>query len=219
MKYFALLAAIICVSFAMTAMADDAAPAAEPAAEDTATPPALPSLEDQVSYTIGARIAATLQSPDMPMTLNPDMVAQGVKDALSKQPLLLTDAQMDDAMGQFSQLMQQSMAEADARQAEQAKEFLMANAEKEGVITTDSGLQYEVIEAGTGPKPTATDTVKVHYRGTLVDGTEFDSSYKRGEPAVFGVSQVIPGWTEALQLMPTGSKWRLVIPPDLGYGS
>ncbi len=100
-----------------------------------------------------------------------------------------------------------------------ATAFLAQNKAKEGVTTTASGLQYEVLTAGTGPKPSAEDTVEVHYRGTLVDGTEFDSSYSRGETVTFGVGQVIPGWTEALQLMPKGSKWKLVIPPELAYGA
>jgi FKBP-type peptidyl-prolyl cis-trans isomerase len=97
--------------------------------------------------------------------------------------------------------------------------FLAQNKAKEGVVTTASGLQYEVLTAGTGPRPGAEDTVEVHYRGTLVDGTEFDSSYSRGESVTFGVGQVIPGWTEALQLMPKGSKWKLAIPPELAYGA
>src|SRR6202008_718107 len=96
--------------------------------------------------------------------------------------------------------------------------FLAANREKPGVIALPSGLQYKIVQAGTGPKPTAADTVVCNYRGTLVDGTEFDSSYKRGQPASFPVGQVIKGWTEALQLMPVGSKWQLSIPPDLAYG-
>ena len=100
-----------------------------------------------------------------------------------------------------------------------ATAFLAENAAKEGVVVTDSGLQYEVVTAGDGPKPGPEDTVEVHYRGTLLDGTEFDSSYARGETVTFGVGQVIPGWTEALQLMPVGSKYKLVIPPELGYGA
>ena len=97
--------------------------------------------------------------------------------------------------------------------------FLAENAAREGVVVTESGLQYEILEAGEGAKPGPEDTVEVHYRGTLVDGTEFDSSYSRGETVTFGVGQVIAGWTEALQLMPVGSKWKLAIPPELGYGA
>ena len=118
------------------------------------------------------------------------------------------------------------MAEQQAAQAELAEAnaaagaaYLAENGAKEGVVTTDSGLQYEILTAGEGPKPTAEDTVEVHYTGTLVDGTEFDSSYGRGETVSFGVGQVIPGWTEALQLMPVGSKWKLAIPSDLAYGA
>ena len=100
----------------------------------------------------------------------------------------------------------------------EGEEFLAKNKEKEGVKTTDSGLQYEIIKEGTGPKPKETDKVKVDYTGTLIDGTVFDSSVQRGQPATFGVNQVIPGWTEALEMMPVGSKWKIYIPSDLGYG-
>jgi FKBP-type peptidyl-prolyl cis-trans isomerase len=101
---------------------------------------------------------------------------------------------------------------------QEGQQFLAANKSKEGVITLPSGLQYKILQEGTGPKPAATDTVTVNYRGTLINGTEFDSSYKRNEPATFGVNQVIKGWTEALQLMPVGSKWQLFIPSELAYG-
>jgi len=109
----------------------------------------------------------------------------------------------------------QVAAEANKKQGD---EFLAANKAKEGVVTLPSGLQYKVLQQGTGPKPTATDSVVCNYRGTLVDGTEFDGSYKRGQPATFPVSQVVKGWTEALQLMPIGSKWQLFVPADLAYG-
>jgi len=135
-----------------------------------------------------------------------------------------------DANGLIESTAQKAQAEAQALQEEGLKAqhqesiaagdaFMAENAKKEGVVTLPSGLQYEVIKAGNGAIPADTDQVKVHYHGTLIDGTVFDSSVERGEPATFGVTQVIPGWTEALKLMPVGSKWRLVIPYDLAYGS
>jgi FKBP-type peptidyl-prolyl cis-trans isomerase len=116
---------------------------------------------------------------------------------------------------------EQASAQAAIGEANQvaAEAFLAENATKEGVVVAESGLQYEILEAGEGPKPTLEDSVEVHYRGTLIDGTEFDSSYGRNQTVTFGVGQVIAGWTEALQLMPVGSKWKLVIPPELGYGA
>jgi FKBP-type peptidyl-prolyl cis-trans isomerase len=122
---------------------------------------------------------------------------------------------------QEKMVAEQQLAQAALGEANQAAAtaFLEENKAREGVTVTESGLQYEVLEAGDGPRPGAEDTVEVHYRGTLVDGTEFDSSYSRGETVTFGVGQVIPGWTEALQLMPVGSRWKLAIPPELGYGA
>jgi FKBP-type peptidyl-prolyl cis-trans isomerase len=129
---------------------------------------------------------------------------------------------MEQTLGALQREMQAKQQERNAalgaKAAKEGEAYLAANAAKEGVVTLPSGLQYKVLTAGTGKKPAATDTVVVHYRGTLTDGTEFDSSYKRNQPAKFKVNQVIPGWTEALQLMPVGSKWQLVIPAKLAYG-
>ena len=177
--------------------------------------------KDKQSYAIGENIGHSLKSDGL--DVDPNIVAQGLKDAMTGAKSQMSDAEMQDAMGK---LRAQAMArkQAEMQQAGEAnkkagEQFLAANKAKEGVVTLPSGLQYKILTAGTGSKPAATDTVTVNYRGTLVDGTEFDSSYKRGEPATFGVNQVIKGWTEALQLMPVGSKWQLVLPPDLAYGS
>ena len=150
------------------------------------------------------------------------IVLRGLKDALAGGKLLLTD---DEARAALTQLQtdlrnkqMEKMKEAMDLNKKAGTEFLEANKAKEGVVTLPSGLQYKILTEGTGPKPTAADTVSCNYRGTLLDGTEFDSSYKRGQPVSFPVTGVIKGWTEALQLMPMGSKWELFIPSDLGYG-
>ena len=178
------------------------------------------SVAQQRSYAIGRNIGMNLKQQDL--QLDTEQLLKGMKDALGGQPSLLTDAEMEQTLGALQQEMQAKQqattAAAGAKAAKEGEAFLAANAAKPGVVTLPSGLQYKVLTAGTGKKPAATDTVVVHYRGTLTDGTEFDSSYKRNQPAKFKVNQVIPGWTEALQLMPVGSKWQLVIPAKLAYG-
>jgi FKBP-type peptidyl-prolyl cis-trans isomerase FklB len=180
----------------------------------------LKTLQDSISYAIGVDIANNLKS--QAVEINPDALGQGLKDQFSGGNVLLTEEQKAAAMAAF----QQSHMEAQMKKAHEAgetnkkkgDEFLAANKKDKDVVTLPSGLQYKVITMGTGRKPKASETVTVHYRGTLIDGTEFDSSFKRGEPATFPVGGVIKGWTEALQLMPVGSKWTLFIPPDLAYG-
>jgi len=171
------------------------------------------SAAQQRSYAIGRNIGMNLKQQDL--QLDTEQLLKGMKDALAGQPSLLTDAEMEQTL---RALQQERTAAAGAKAAKEGEAYLAANAAKPGVVTLPSGLQYKVLTAGTGKKPAATDTVVVHYRGTLTDGTEFDSSYKRNQPAKFKVNQVIPGWTEALQLMPVGSKWQLVIPAKLAYG-
>lgn len=148
--------------------------------------------------------------------LNPEELAAGIQDVLGGTETRYSNPEADG-------IIQNYMREIMERQFESNKtegaEFLAANGKKDGVVTTESGLQYEVIEAGSGNKPSATSQVTVHYHGTLIDGTVFDSSVQRGQPATFGVNQVIAGWTEALQLMPQGAKYRLYIPEDLAYGA
>ncbi|HAD03117.1 MAG: hypothetical protein A2091_06040 [Desulfuromonadales bacterium GWD2_61_12] len=180
----------------------------------------LKDLRDKVSYSIGMNIGADFKRQGI--DLDPDLIAQAIKDVIKGAPLLLTEAQVKEAITAYQKELEVKMeAKAKADLEKNAKEgaaFLAENGKKEGVKTLASGLQYKVLTPGTGKKPSAADTVSVHYRGTLIDGTEFDSSFKRNEPATFPVSGVIPGWTEALQLMEEGAKWQLVIPAALAYG-
>jgi FKBP-type peptidyl-prolyl cis-trans isomerase len=150
-----------------------------------------------------------------------NLIAQGMKDAAagSKTRLTQDEAQavLNEVQTEIKKQQQEKMKEAADKNKTEGEAFLTANKSKDGVVTLPSGLQYKILTAGTGPKPTASDSVKCNYKGTLIDGKEFDSSYKRGQPATFAVGQVIKGWTEALQLMPVGSKWQLFVPSSLGY--
>jgi FKBP-type peptidyl-prolyl cis-trans isomerase FklB len=183
-------------------------------------PLALVTDKDKQSYAIGLNVGKSLHRDSI--DVEPKFVLQGIQDALGDGKLLLTDDQIKTVMTELqTQVRQQQEAKRLALAESNKKEgaaFLAANATKEGVVTLPSGLQYKVLVAGTGPKPSATDSVVCNYRGTLLDNTEFDSSYKRGQPMTINVGGVIKGWTEALQLMPVGSKWQLFIPPDLAYG-
>ena len=172
------------------------------------------------SYSVGYQFGQNLKK--MHADLDAEVLSKGIEDAISGKESLLSEEEMGSSL---SNLRQKSMAAVQQELKEQAEKnlvegekFLTENKTKEGVKTTASGLQYKVIEKGEGPSPKVGDTVTVNYRGTLVDGTEFDSSYARGEPATFPLTGVIPGWTEALQMMKKGSKWELYIPPDLAYG-
>ncbi len=203
----------------------------------TAAKPRTPALltlktqKDKASYAVGLNVGKGLgaQLAQQSVDVDQAILLRGVKDALAGGKTLLTDDEVKSVLTQLQ-------AEVHSRQQEKMKveqekmkavsevnkkeglEFLVANKEKEGIVTLPSGLQYKVLAEGTGPKPAATDTVVCNYRGTLINGTEFDSSYKRGQPLSIQVNGVIKGWTEALQLMPVGSKWQLFIPSDLGYG-
>src|SRR6184192_3078682 len=177
-----------------------------------------PQLKDQkekVSYAIGMNIGLNLSRQKV--DISPDVLAAGLKDALAGKPQLTPD-QVKDVMAQFEKDMEQKQKQAGEKNKTEGAKFLEENKKKPGVKTTASGLEYKVEKEGTGSQPKATEMVTVNYRGTLVDGTEFDSSYKRGQPASFPVTGVIKGWTEALQLMPVGSKWQLFVPSDLAYG-
>jgi len=172
------------------------------------------------SYSVGYQFGQNLKK--LETDLDAEVLSAAIRDALSGKEARLSDEEMRAAVASLQEktmaAMQASMKEKAQKNLAEGEKFLAENKTKEGVKTTDSGLQYKVLEEGEGPSPKAGDTVTVHYRGTLVDGTEFDSSYQRGEPATFPLTGVIPGWTEALQLMKKGSKWVLYIPADLAYG-
>ena len=175
------------------------------------------SVETQASYGVGFQMGEQLKSNPFE-GLSLDAVLDGLSDAFNGQaPQIDTDT-LRAAFGEIHQRMQAAKAEQSKAFIEEGNAYLAKNAERKEVTVTDSGLQYEIIEAGDGDKPAADSTVRVHYHGTLIDGSVFDSSYKRGQPAEFPVNGVIRGWTEALQLMPVGSKWKLTIPYDLAYG-
>ena len=169
---------------------------------------------DKVSYALGLSIGNNFQNSGINDLQIEDFV-KGLKDILGGQTPEISYDEAKQVINDYFMKLQKEQFEINKKAGE---EFLNINKGKAGVVTLPSGLQYQVLQKGEGPKPTASDKVKCHYHGTLINGTVFDSSVQRGEPAVFGVSQVIPGWVEALQLMPVGSKWRLFIPSDLAYG-
>lgn len=181
---------------------------------------ALTTQKQKFSYALGMNLGQGMH--EQSVDVDPDIVARGMKDAASGAKPLLTEEEARQVMMEVRTQVQKAQQAKMQQEADTNKKagaaFLEANKSKPGVVTLPSGLQYKIITAGTGPKPTASDTVVCNYRGTLIDGKEFDSSYKRGQPATFPVSGVIKGWTEALQLMPVGSKWQLFIPSDLAYG-
>lgn len=183
-------------------------------------PLVLETEKDKASYAIGLNVGKGLHRDSI--DVEPKILLQGIEDALADGKLLLTDDEIKTVLADLQNQVRQRQEEKRLALVETNKKegdaFLAANKTKEGVVTLPSGLQYKVLVAGTGAKPSAADTVVCNYRGTLLDNTEFDSSYKRGQPVTFSVGGVIKGWTEALQLMPVGSKWQLFIPPDLAYG-
>lgn len=170
---------------------------------------------DKISYAIGLSMGQNLMGSGVKKMEYTDLAA-GIKDVLEGNKPQISYQEAQEVLGKFFQELEEKVA-GEAKKA--GEEFLAANAKREGVKVTASGLQYEVLESSLGLKPKATDTVKVHYEGTLIDGTVFDSSYRRGEPISFGLNQVIKGWTEGLQLMSIGSKYKLYIPYELGYGA
>ena len=182
-------------------------------AQEKKTP--LKDQKDKSSYAIGLNIGMNFNKQKI--AINPDVFVAGVKDGLAGKPQM-TEAEVRETMTNLEKDMESKQKEASQKNASDGEKFLAENKKKEGVKTTASGLQYKVIKEGTGPQPKATDTVTVNYRGTLIDGTEFDSSYKRGQPATFPLNAVIKGWTEGLQLMKVGSKYQIFIPASLGYG-
>ncbi|MGA8151455.1 MAG: FKBP-type peptidyl-prolyl cis-trans isomerase [Terriglobales bacterium] len=212
------------------AQTQSAAPSSSPKPKTPATAthaktaaPAAPVLQtpkDKLSYAIGADMAGRLKSQSI--DVDPIWLSRGLKDVFAgTKPLMTQDevhAAILDLQNQLRQKQMALMKELGDKNKKEGDAFLAENKGKEGVVTLPSGLQYKILKAGDGEKPKATDTVVCNYRGTLISGEEFDSSYKRGQPVTFPVTGVIKGWTEALQLMPIGSKWQLFIPPDLAYG-
>lgn len=195
-----------------TATTSKAATAKSPSGE-------LKTQKEKASYAIGMNIANGLKRDSV--EVDPAALSRGLKDALAGDKLLMTE---DEAKAAIMELEKEVKATREAKMKIEGEEnkkkgeaFLAANRSKEGIVTLPDGLQYKVEKQGDGPKPTASDTVQCHYRGTLINGKEFDSSYKRGMPASFAVSGVIPGWTEVLQLMPVGSKYQVFIPSSLAY--
>lgn len=176
--------------------------------------------KDKVSYSIGLNIAKSMKQEGL--DINPDALAAAMKDVFAGAKPQLSEEEVQAVMQEFQKDMMAKRAKGQqeglAKNKAEGEKFLADNKKKEGIKTTASGLQYKVIKDGTGKTPKATDTVSTHYRGTLISGKEFDSSYKRGEPAEFPVNGVIKGWTEALQLMKEGAKWQLFIPSELAYG-
>jgi FKBP-type peptidyl-prolyl cis-trans isomerase FklB len=214
------------ISSAFASYADDAKPS--PSSTDN-TPPssALKDDKDKISYSLGIDIGRTLQR--LELDLNIPALSQGIADVLGNKPKALTDEQVQQTLQAFQQQMMRKQQEAMSKKQDEmkvvaeknkadGKKFLDDNAKKPGVKTTASGLQYKVIKEGTGDKPTDTDTVETTYRGTTIDGKEFDSSAKHGTSSTLPVNGVIKGWTEALKMMPVGSKWQIYVPAELAYG-
>jgi FKBP-type peptidyl-prolyl cis-trans isomerase len=198
-------------------------PAAKPGSTAAKKPAVLTlkTQKDKASYAIGLNIGKSMHKDSV--DIDPNILLRGLKDGLAGGKPLLTDdeakATMIALQADLRKKQQEKMVVEGEANKKVGEAFLAENKTKEGIVTLPSGLQYKILTEGTGPKPTATDTVVCNYKGTLLDNTEFDSSYKRGQPATFPVSGVIKGWTEALQLMPVGSKWQLFIPSELAYGA
>ena len=180
----------------------------------------LRTVKEKTSYVIGAQMGADMRHYGM--EVDPDVMARGFRDAYSGRRLLLSDQQMSETITSVDRIIAAksaaTMKQEAQRNRQEGEAFLAQNAKRDGVRILPSGLQYRVMRTGTGRTPRLTDTVTVNYRGTFIDGTEFDSSYRRGQPFVFQVNSVIKGWVEALQLMSVGAKWQLFIPPRLAYG-
>ncbi len=183
-------------------------------------PLALTTTKDKFSYALGMNLGTSLHRQSVPV--DPNILLRGLKDSLAGGKTLLTDDQakaaLTEVQNELRKKQQEQMQAAGEANKKEGDAFLAANKGKEGVVTLPSGLQYKILTQGTGPKPTSADTVVCNYRGTLINGTEFDSSYKRGQPSTFPISGVIKGWTEALSLMSVGSKWQLFIPSEMAYG-
>lgn len=220
MRKTLILPAALLVAMAAVAGAQSGKPAAQPAAPAPSAAGKPESVEDRACYVIGYNLGRTLKQNDV--KANTELIMKGLREGLTGEKGMLTDAEMQSTMQAFQQQVQ---AQQQAKQKvlgeknkTEGEAFLAKNKTHPGVKTTASGLQYEVEKEGTGANPKPTDTVTVNYKGTLMDGTVFDSSYDRGQPATFVLNQVIPGWTEGVQLMKPGAKYKFYIPSSLGYG-
>ncbi|CDZ78853.1 Outer membrane protein MIP precursor [Legionella massiliensis] len=224
MKIRLVAAAVMSLAMSTTMAASAAPDAASTATPATATPAAatssLTTEMDKLSYSIGADLGRNFKKQGI--DISPAAMAKGLQDGMSGGQLLLTDQQMREVLNTFQkELMAKRSADFNKKAEEnktKGEAFLNQNKSKDGVVTLPSGLQYKIIQKGDGAKPSKDDTVTVEYTGTLIDGQVFDSTEKTGKPATFKVSQVIPGWTEALQLMPSGSTWEVYVPANLAYG-
>jgi len=180
----------------------------------------LETQKDKVSYAVGLNLGRGIHKESV--DVDPEILARGLRDGLTDAKPQMTDEEVQATLAELQKQVtarqQEVRQQAIEKNKKEGQAFLAANKDKPGIVTLPSGLQYKILQPGTGPKPTASDSVVCNYRGALIDGTEFDSSYKRGQPTTFPVGGVIKGWTEALQLMPVGSKWQLFIPSDLAYG-
>lgn len=206
-RSFALVGALSCLALSLSCgQAETVTAAEEPVDKPT-------ELSDKVAYSMGVNLGANLKQQSIDLDVR--YILRGLEDSMGDGELMMTQEEMGAAVQEFQQQLAQEAGESNRSEGET---FLASNAERDGVTTLPSGLQYEVVQEGDGPKPAATDRVTVHYRGSLVDGTQFDSSYDRGEPATFRLDQVIPGWSEGLQQMNVGSIWKLYIPGELAYG-
>lgn len=184
-------------------------------------PAALKTQKEKLSYAIGMEMGQGVKA--QAMDVDPELISRGLKDALSGAKSLMSDDELQTVIGALREEMRQKQMQAEEAAAEdnrkQGEAFLADNGKKAGVVTTASGLQYKILAAGTGKKPVETDTVLCNYKGTFLDGTEFDSSAEAGKPVPFDIKTVIPGFKEALQMMPVGSKWQIVVPASLAYGA
>lgn len=216
----------IFLSSALFSFGEDAKPSASPTAGSSAST-TIKDDKDKVSYSLGVDIGRTLQR--LQLDLNQDALSKGITDVLGNKPMAMTDQELQQTLQAFQQKMMQKQQEAMSKKQEEmkavaeknkadGKKFLDDNAKKADVKTTSTGLQYKVIKEGKGDKPKDTDVVETNYRGTTIDGKEFDSSAKHGSSFSFPVNGVIKGWSEALKMMPVGSKWELYVPSDLAYG-
>jgi len=182
--------------------------------------PALESLKEKESYSIGYQVGLSMMRDGVEVDL--DTLIKGLQDAISEKDPLLNNEEMRDLIvdrrERAKEAQMQKLLETRAKNAEETQKFLSENVKKQGIMTTESGLQYKILKAGEGISPESGDTVTVHYKGTFIDGEEFDSSYSRGEPQTFQANRVIKGWTEALQMMKVGSKWKIFLSPRLAYG-